>query len=102
MIARIIALSIKNKFLVLVLTAVLVIAGAWAALHSSLDAVPDLSDVQVIVVTNYSGQAPEVVDQQVTYPLATALMGISNAKVVRGQSMFETSFVYVIFKDGTD
>jgi copper/silver efflux system protein len=102
MIARIIEWSVRNKFMVLLLTAMLVAAGVWAAFHISLDAVPDLSDVQAIVITDYPGQAPQVVEDQVTYPLTTALMGIPHAKVVRGISMFETSMVYVVFEDGTD
>ena len=102
MIAKIIEISIRNKFMVLLLTAMLVVAGIWATLHISLDAVPDLSDVQVIVTTDYAGQAPNVVEDQVTYPLTTAMMGIPHAKVVRGISMFEQSFVYIIFDDGTD
>src|ERR1017187_10478619 len=102
MIEKIIELSVRNKFMVLLLTAMLVVAGIWATLHISLDAVPDLSDVQVIVTTDYSGQAPNVVEDQVTYPLTTAMMGIPHAKVVRGISMFEQSFVYIIFDDGTD
>ncbi len=102
MIAKIIELSIRNRFLVLLLTAMVVIAGIWAALHISLDAIPDLSDVQVIVITDYAGQAPQVVEDQVTYPLTTAMMGIPHAKVVRGISMFETSMIYIIFDDGTD
>src|SRR5438477_10411078 len=102
MIAKIIELSIRNKFMVLLLTAMLVGTGIWATLHSSIDAVPDLSDAQVIVITDYAGQAPQVVEDQVTYPLTTAMMGIPKAKVVRGYSMFETSMVYIIFEDGTD
>ena len=102
MIAKIIEYSIRNKFIVIVLTLALIAAGVWASINSSLDAIPDLSDVQVIVITNYPGQAPAVVEQQVTYPLTTALMGLPNAKVVRGVSMFETYMVYVVFKDGTD
>ncbi len=102
MIARIIEISIRNKLMVLLLTAMMVAGGIWATLHISLDAVPDLSDVQVIVTTDYKGQAPNVVEDQVTYPLTTAMMGIPHARVVRGISMFEQSFVYVIFDDGTD
>lgn len=100
MIAKLIELSVRNKLLVLLLTAALVGAGIWATLNSSIDAIPDLSDVQVIVITNYPGQAPQVVEDQVTYPLTTALAGVG-AKAVRGFSMFETSMVYVIFPDGT-
>ena len=102
MIAAIIRWSVKNRFLVMLMTAALVVTGIWAAVHSSIDAVPDLSDVQVIVITDYPGQAPQVVEDQVTYPLTTALMGIPNAKAVRGQSMFEASMIYVIFDEGTD
>jgi Cu(I)/Ag(I) efflux system membrane protein CusA/SilA len=101
-IARIIEFSVRNRLLVLLLTVFLVAAGVWATVHIGLDAIPDLSDVQVIVVTDYPGQAPDVVENQVTYPLTTKMMGIPRAKVVRGQSMFELSFVYIIFEDGTD
>ncbi len=102
MIARIIEFSIRNKLIVVMLTLALVVAAIWAAATISLDAVPDLSDAQVIIITDYPGQAPAVVEQQVTYPLTTALMGLPNARVVRGTSMFETSMIYVVFKDGTD
>ena len=102
MIAKLIELSIRNRFLVLLLTAMLVVAGIWATFHLSIDAVPDVSDVQVIITTDYPGQAPQVVEDQITYPLTTAMMGVSHAKVVRGTSMFERSFVYVIFDDTTD
>src|SRR5258708_19468538 len=101
MIARLIEFSIRNKLLVLLVTAALVGAGVWATRHSSIDAIPDLSDIQVIVITDYPGQAPQVVEDQVTYPLTTALAGVG-AKAVRGFSMFETSMVYVIFPDGTN
>ena len=100
MIAKLIEFSIRNKLLVLLVTAALVGAGVWATWNSSIDAIPDLSDMQVIVITNYPGQAPQVVEDQVTYPLTTALAGVG-AKSVRGFSMFETSMVYVIFPDGT-
>ena len=102
MIAKIIEFSVRNRLLVLVLTVFLVAAGIWATVHMGLDAIPDLSDVQVIIVTDYPGQAPDVVENQVTYPLTTKMTGIPKAKVVRGQSMFELSFVYIIFEDGTD
>jgi Cu(I)/Ag(I) efflux system membrane protein CusA/SilA len=102
MIAGIIEWSVRNKAMVLLLTIALLAAGIWAATNSSIDAVPDLSDVQVIVVTDYAGQSPQVVQDQVTYPLTTALMGIPHARAVRGQSMFETSMIYVIFDEGTD
>src|SRR5579864_1090889 len=102
MIARIIAGSARNLMFVLIGTAFAVLAGLYALLHTPLDAIPDLSDVQVIVYTDYPGQAPQVVEDQVTYPLVTAMLGVPRAKVVRGQSMFSTSFVYVIFDEGTD
>ncbi|HVT90824.1 MAG TPA: efflux RND transporter permease subunit [Tepidisphaeraceae bacterium] len=102
MINKIIELSVRNKLLVLLLTAILVAAGIWATANISLDAIPDLSDVQVIVITDYPGQAPQVVEDQITYPLTTALMGIPHTHAVRGQSMFETSMIYIIFDEGTD
>jgi copper/silver efflux system protein len=91
MIAKIIEFSIRNKFLVLLLTGILVGLGAWATYNIRLDAIPDLSDVQVIVVTEYSGQNPQVVDDQVTYPLTSSLLAVPGAKDVRGYSMFEMS-----------
>ena len=100
MITRLIEFSVRNKLLVLVLTAALAVGGVWAALDINIDAIPDLSDVQVIVLTDSPGQAPQVVEDQITYPLTTALAGVG-AKAVRGFSMFETSMVYVIFPDGT-
>jgi len=102
MIARIIRLSVENRILVLLLTAALLGLGIWGTYNIRLDAIPDLSDVQVIVVTDYPGQNPEVVEDQVTYPLASAMLAVPGATVVRGYSMFELSFVYVLFEDGTD
>jgi copper/silver efflux system protein len=102
MIARIIEYAVRNKFLVIMLTAIVTALGVWAMKNMRLDAIPDLSDVQVIVVTEYPGQAPQVVDDQVTYPLSRAMLSVPGATYVRGFSMFEISFVYVIFKDGTD
>jgi Cu(I)/Ag(I) efflux system membrane protein CusA/SilA len=102
MIARIITLSARNPVVVLLATAVIVAAGIWAVLATSLDAIPDLSDPQVIVYTEYAGQAPQVVEDQVTYPLTTALLAVPKSKVVRGFSFFGVSFVYVVFEDGTD
>ena len=102
LLARLIAWSGRNRFLVLLITAVLLGTGVHALLHTPLDALPDLSDVQVIIHTDYPGQAPQVVEDQVTYPLTTALLSVPNSKVVRGFSFFGTSFVYVIFEDGTD
>ena len=94
--------SARNRFLVLLATVFVVVAGIWSVLKTPLDAIPDLSDVQVILYTEYPGQAPQVVEDQVTYPLTTALLSVPKSKVVRGFSFFGASFVYVIFEDGTD
>jgi Cu(I)/Ag(I) efflux system membrane protein CusA/SilA len=102
MIAKLIRWSLTNRFLVLLITALLVATGIYAVARTPLDAIPDLSDVQVIIKTNYPGQAPQVVEDQVTYPLATAMLSVPGAVTVRGYSMFGDSFVYIIFKDGTD
>ncbi len=102
MINKLIEYSIRNKWLVLGITAILVIAGIYAADHIPVDAIPDLSDVQVIIQTSYSGQPPQVVEDQVTYPLTTAMLAVPGAKNVRGYSYFGLSFVYIIFNDGTD
>ena len=102
MIEKIIELSIKNKFLVILATLFVIAAGIYAIANTPLDAIPDLSDVQVIIFTEYAGQAPQVVEDQVTYPLTTAMLSVPFAKVVRGYSFFGISFVYIIFEDGTD
>jgi Cu(I)/Ag(I) efflux system membrane protein CusA/SilA len=102
MIGRLIELCACNKMLVLLATLMLVGVGIWSAADTPLDALPDLSDTQVIVYTDYPGQAPQVVEDQVTYPLTTALLAVPHAKVVRGFSDFGLSFVYVVFDDGTD
>lgn len=102
MIKAIIEYSLRNKLLVLLLTVFVVAAGILAMLRTPLDAIPDLSDVQVIIFTEYAGQAPQVVEDQVTYPLTTAMLAVPFAKVVRGYSFFGMSFTYVIFEDGTD
>jgi len=102
MIAKLIDLSIKNKFIVILATLFIIAGGLYAAVKTPLDAIPDLSDVQVIVFTEYPGQAPQVVEDQVTYPLTTAMLSVPFAKVVRGYSFFGLSFVYIIFEDGTD
>ncbi|MBC9176010.1 efflux RND transporter permease subunit [Pseudoroseomonas ludipueritiae] len=102
MIARVIRWSVANPFLVLLATLFLIGTGIWAVRNTPLDAVPDLSDVQVIVYTDYPGQAPQVVEDQVTYPLTTALLTVPRSKTVRGFSFFGSSFVYVVFEDGTD
>ncbi|WP_287366977.1 CusA/CzcA family heavy metal efflux RND transporter [Thauera sp.] len=99
---RLIDWSARNVFLVLLATLFLIGAGLYAIRHTPLDALPDLSDVQVIVYTDYPGQAPQVVEDQVTYPLTTSMLAVPRAKVVRGFSMFGASYVYVIFEDGTD
>ncbi len=102
MIEKIIELSIKNKFLVILATLFIIAAGIYAIVRTPLDAIPDLSDVQVIILTEYPGQAPQVVEDQVTYPLTTAMLSVPFANVVRGFSFFGISFVYIIFEDGTD
>ncbi len=102
MVHRLIRWSLGNPWLVLLLTLGVVIGGVLALLRTPLDAIPDLSDVQVIVYTEYPGQAPQVVEDQVTYPLTSALLSVPKAKVVRGFSFFGASFVYVIFEDHTD
>lgn len=102
MIARLIGWSARNLVLVLIGTAFAVAAGLYALRTLPLDAIPDLSDVQVIVYTEYPGQAPQVIEDQVTYPLTTSMLTVPKSKVVRGFSFFGVSFVYVIFEDGTD
>ncbi len=102
MIAKIIAWSLSRRGLIAIGALGLLLAGALYVRSMPVDAIPDLSDVQVIVYTEYPGQAPQVVENQVTYPLVTALLGVPRVKVVRGQSMFSTAFVYVIFQEGTD
>ncbi|WP_295132100.1 CusA/CzcA family heavy metal efflux RND transporter [uncultured Reyranella sp.] len=102
MIARLIEASARNLVLVLIATAFAVAAGAYAVTRMPLDAIPDLSDTQVIVYTEYGGQAPQVVEDQVTFPLTSAMLNVPRARVVRGFSYFGVSFVYVIFEDGTD
>jgi copper/silver efflux system protein len=102
MIAAVIRWSAHNVFLVAIATIFVTLAGIYAVTRVPLDASPDLSDVQVIVYTEYSGQAPQVVEDQVTYPLTTAMLSVPKSRVVRGFSFFGVSFVYVIFEDGTD
>jgi Cu(I)/Ag(I) efflux system membrane protein CusA/SilA len=102
MIARLIEWSVARRGLVAMTALALLVGGALYLRTMPVDAIPDLSDVQVIVYSEYPGQAPQVVEDQVTYPLVTAMLGVPRAKVVRGQSMFSTSFVYVIFQEGTD
>jgi Cu(I)/Ag(I) efflux system membrane protein CusA/SilA len=102
MLEHIIDWSIKNKFIVVLITALVIIAGVYTLAKTPIDAIPDLSDVQVIVFTEYKGQAPQVVEDQVTYPLTTQMLAVPGAEVVRGYSFFGLSFVYIIFEDGTD
>jgi Cu(I)/Ag(I) efflux system membrane protein CusA/SilA len=102
MIARLIRWCAHNRALVILLTSFLAVAGVWSTYNITVDAIPDLSDVQVVIRTEYAGQAPQIVEDQVTYPLTTAMLAVPYAKVVRGYSMFGTSFVYIIFEDGTD
>jgi len=102
MISQIIRGSIENRFLVIMGALFLAVAGVISVRSTPLDAIPDLSDVQVIIKTSYPGQAPQVVEDQVTYPLATAMLAVPGAKTVRGYSFFNDSYVYIIFEDGTD
>ncbi|MCA1971197.1 MAG: efflux RND transporter permease subunit [Caenispirillum sp.] len=102
MIASIIRWSIANRFLVVVMMVLLGVGGLWALKSTPVDALPDLSDVQVIIKTSYPGQAPQVVEDQITYPLATAMLSVPGSRTVRGYSMFGDSYVYIIFEDGTD
>ncbi|HXI71041.1 MAG TPA: efflux RND transporter permease subunit [Verrucomicrobiae bacterium] len=102
MLQRIIDFSLRNKFFVLLATVTLVFGGVYAARHIPLDAIPDLSDTQVIIYTPWEGQAPNIVEDQVTYPITTKMLSVPKAKVVRGYSFYGFSFVYVIFEDGTD
>ncbi len=102
MIAKLIRWSIVNRFLVLLATLMLTAWGLWSMSKTPLDAIPDLSDVQVIIRTSYPGQAPQIVENQVTYPLTTTMLSVPGAKTVRGYSFFGDSFVYILFEDGTD
>lgn len=102
MLENIIGWSIRNKFMVILATVFLIVGGIYSLKNIPIDAIPDLSDVQVIIFTEYPGQAPQVVEDQVTYPLTTQMLAVPGAKVVRGYSFFGYSFVYIIFEDGTD
>lgn len=102
MIAAIIRWSVENRFFVLLATAMLIAVGLYSVKQTPVDAIPDLSDVQVIIKTSYPGQSPQVVQDQVTYPLTTAMLSVPGAKTVRGYSFFGDSYVYVLFEDGTD
>ncbi len=102
MISRVIEWSIKNRFLMIIMMLLLTASGIYTLLKTPVDAIPDLSDVQVIIKTSYPGQAPQVVEDQVTYPLATAMLAVPGAVTVRAYSYFGDSYIYIIFKDGTD
>lgn len=99
---RIIDASSRNPFLIFVLTILAVAGGYWALVHTPLDAIPDLSDTQVIIYTDWGGRSPDLVEDQITYPISTRFIAAPKVKFVRGESMFGKSFVYVIFEDGTD
>lgn len=102
MIEWIIRRSVANRFLVMMGALFLSVWGTWTIINTPVDALPDLSDVQVIIKTSYPGQAPQIVENQVTYPLTTTMLSVPGAKTVRGFSQFGDSYVYVIFEDGTD
>ncbi len=102
MISKLIEACLKNRFVTLVFSLLLTLIGLWSFISTPLDAIPDLSDVQVIIFTEFPGQAPQVVEDQVTYPLTTAMLAVPFAQVVRGYSFFGLSFVYIIFEEGTD
>ena len=102
MIERIIDLAARNRFLVCIFTLMAIIAGVYSLLKTPLDAIPDLSDVQVIVYTDWEGRSPDLVEDQITYPISTRFIAAPKVKFVRGESMFGKSFIYVIFEDGTD
>ena len=102
MISRLIDWCARNRFLVLAGTTLLVCGGIWALRRIPLDALPDISDVQVIVHTTWEGQPPNIIEDQVTYPLVSSLLAAPHVKAVRGQTMFGDSYVYVVFEDGTD
>ena len=102
MIEKLIAFSAKNAFIVILLIVAIIGGGTWAVRSTPIDAIPDLSDVQVIISANWEGRSPNLLEDQVVYPIVTALISAPNVKVVRGFSYFDVGFVYVIFEDGTD
>ncbi|MFT4615399.1 MAG: Cu(I)/Ag(I) efflux system membrane protein CusA/SilA, partial [Bacteroidia bacterium] len=102
MIRWIIDAALKDRLMVLLATLIVTVVGYYSYVNTPLDAIPDLSDVQVIVLTEYPGQSPQVVEDQVTYPLTTSMLAVPKTKVVRGYSFFGLSFVYIIFEDNTD
>src|SRR6201993_1294624 len=101
MLSRIIEVCAQNRFLVLAATLLLTFAGIWSLQHMPVDALPDISDVQVIVHTAWAGQPPDVIEDQVTYPIVTTLLAAPHVKQVRAQTMFGDSYVYIIFDDST-
>src|SRR5882672_9055500 len=101
-IERVIEASARNKFLIFIFTVFGIAAGIYGLMKTPLDAIPDLSDVQVIVYTDWEGRSPDLVEDQITYPISTKFIAAPKVKFVRGESMFGKSFVYVIFEDGTD
>src|SRR5271169_5117006 len=102
MIARIIDFSARNKLIIFLLVAFLIVWGYWALKKTPLDAIPDLSDTQVIVYTDWSGRSPDLVEDQITYPISSTLLAAPEVQAVRGFSFLGSSFIYVIFKEGTD
>ncbi|MEO6983249.1 MAG: efflux RND transporter permease subunit, partial [Edaphobacter sp.] len=102
MLSRIIEVCARNRFLVFTGVLLLTLAGIWSMRHIPLDALPDISDVQVIVHTHWAGEPPDLIEDQVTYPIVTAMLSAPHVKAVRAQSMFGDSYVYIVFQDGTD
>src|SRR6201995_2446012 len=102
LVERVIDASARNKFLIVIFTVFAVAAGIYGLLHTSLDAIPDLSDVQVVIYTDWEGRSPDLIEDQITYPISARFISAPKVKFVRGESMFGKSFVYVIFEDGTD
>jgi copper/silver efflux system protein len=102
MFAKLIDVCARNRFLVFTAVLLLTLAGIWSLQHVPLDALPDISDVQVIVHTSWAGEPPDVIEDQVTYPIVTSLLAAPHVKAVRAQTMLGDSYVYVVFQDGTD
>src|ERR1700733_9212247 len=102
MLARLIDLCARNRFLVFTTVLLLTLAGLWSLKHIPIDALPDISDVQVIVHTPWTGQPPDVIEDQVTYPIVTSLLAAPRVKAVRAQTMFGDSYVFIVFEDGAD
>ena len=101
-VGRVIAWCAKNRYMTLIFVAAMSLWGVYGMRHGPLDAIPDLSDAQVIIYTDWPGRSPDLVEDQITYPISSTLLSAPNVKAVRGQSFFGGSFVYVIFEDGTD